>query len=280
MNSPPAGTCRERLSTPWPRRTVTGPSRCRITRCVPAAAKDSRYGRSRCTDKYWLSQPRPALVRSGLIHGCRRMPLVSRSPSSLVTRAVLMLLLRCTLTATSFVEPSRARGGEALLHPTRGAFGPAVSITGIRHPEKTIPALSYGPATFRSCPRSRWAIAHVAVSKSPLGHSSVGECPHSPFAGAEESDWIDEGHLLVAAPLRHRRSGPTRVPGDRPTCQRAGAEAVDRRGMSVGWATLTRSCSPRGPEMSSSRAAAAIWSNGTRTDVSGVGRWLTMGTSL
>src|SRR3954468_3496303 len=122
MNSPPAGTCRERLSFPWPRRTVTGPSRCRITRWVPAAAKDSRYGRSRCTDRYCLSHPRPALVRSGLIHGCRRMPLVSRGPSSLVTRPSLMPLRR-RLTPRSF---SSVVAGEAVrgpLLPTLGAFG-------------------------------------------------------------------------------------------------------------------------------------------------------------
>src|SRR4051794_6182748 len=69
-------------------------------------------------------------------------------------------------------------------------------------------------------------------------------------------------------------------PGVAGVSQVAGAEAVDRRGISVGGATLIRSCSPWGPEMSSSRAALAIWSNGTRTDVSGVGRWLTIGMSL
>src|SRR3954453_8340032 len=100
MNKPPAGTCRERLSLPWPRRTVTGPSRCRITRCVPAALNDSRYGRSRWTDRYCLSQPSPGLVRSGCTHGCRRMPLVSSSLSSPVTGPSLMPI-RCALTVTS-----------------------------------------------------------------------------------------------------------------------------------------------------------------------------------
>ena len=66
-----------------------------------------------------------------------------------------------------------------------------------------------------------------------------------------------------------------RLPGQGP-----GAEAVDRRGIRVGDATLIRSCLPCGPEMSSSRAALAIWSNGTRIEVSGVGRWLTIGMSL
>src|SRR3954467_4450245 len=122
MNSPPAGTCRERLSFPWPRRTVTGPSRCRITRWVPAAAKDSRYGRSRCTDRYCLSHPRPALVRSGLIHGCRRMPLVSRGPSSLVTRPSLMPI-RCRLTPRSLSSVVAGEEVRGPLLPTLGAFG-------------------------------------------------------------------------------------------------------------------------------------------------------------
>src|SRR3954447_11871536 len=90
-----------------------------------------------------------------------RMPLVCRSPSSLVTRAVLMLL-RCTLTATSFIERSRARGGAALLHPTGGAFGPAVSITGISQPESTIPVLSDGRPTFDH--------GHEAARTAPLPH--------------------------------------------------------------------------------------------------------------
>jgi len=47
-------------------------------------------------------------------------------------------------------------------------------------------------------------------------------------------------------------------PGGRPG-QMAGAGAVDRRGIKVGGATLTRLCSCGRPEMSSSRAAAAIW---------------------
>src|SRR3954447_4438788 len=109
MNSPPAGTCRERLSFPWPRRTVTGPSRCKITRWVPAAAKDSRYGLSCCTDRYCLSHPSPALVRSGVTHGCRRMPLVSRSPSSLDTDR--SSADQCTLPVTYAAQrnqPSRA----------------------------------------------------------------------------------------------------------------------------------------------------------------------------
>ena len=67
---------------------------------------------------------------------------------------------------------------------------------------------------------------------------------------------------------------------ERLVAQGPGAEAVDRRGIRVGDATLIRSCLPCGPEMSSSRAALAIWSNGTRTEVSGVGRWLTIGMSL
>src|SRR3954449_2802948 len=122
MNRPPAGTCRERLSFPWPRRTVTGPSRCRITRWVSAAAKDSRYGRSRCTDRYCLSHPRPALVRSGLIHGCRRMPLVSRGPSSLVTRPSLMPI-RCRLTPRSLSSVVAGEEVRGPLLPTLGAFG-------------------------------------------------------------------------------------------------------------------------------------------------------------
>src|SRR3954453_22356374 len=122
MNRPPAGTCRERLSTPWPRRTVTGPSRCRITRWVSAAANDSRYGRSRCTDRYCLSHPRPALDRSGLIHGCRRMPLVSRGPSSLVTRPSL-IPIRCRLTPRSFSSVVAGEEVRGPLLPTLGAFG-------------------------------------------------------------------------------------------------------------------------------------------------------------
>src|SRR3954451_20782135 len=125
MNRPPAGTVRERLSLPCPRRTVTGPSRCRITRCVPAAAKDSRYGRSRWTDRYCLSHPRPALVRSGVTHGCRRMPLVSSSPSSLVTRPSLMPN-RCSLTVRSSLSLVGLK--EGLLHPTSGTFA-----VGCRH---------------------------------------------------------------------------------------------------------------------------------------------------